>query len=223
MYQSHGIPLEIALEEIRKVHGGVNYTSDIKDEIKIKEDFNIELKKHQELSRTASAGLFKGGLVESGEMTTKYHTATHLLLAALRQLISPNIYQRGSNITAERLRLDFNYDAKLTPEQIKSLEDLVNAKISEDLPVEMTEMSLAEAKKSGAMGIFDSKYGDKVKVYSIGPSTLLRQAQDRSEPPFSREICGGPHVTHTGDLGHFKVAKEESSSSGVRRIKAILE
>ena len=195
----------------------------IKDEIKIKEDFNIELKKHQELSRTASAGLFKGGLVESGEMTTKYHTATHLLLAALRQLISPNIYQRGSNITAERLRLDFNYDAKLTPEQIKSLEDLVNAKISEDLPVEMTEMSLAEAKKSGAMGIFDSKYGDKVKVYSIGPSTLLRQAQDRSEPPFSREICGGPHVTHTGDLGHFKVAKEESSSSGVRRIKAILE
>ncbi|MDO8444028.1 MAG: alanine--tRNA ligase-related protein [bacterium] len=201
LYQSYGLPIEISIEEAK--------SRDIKIDDETVEQFNSLMSKHQDLSRTASAGLFKGGLVESGEMTTKYHTATHLLLAALRQLVSPDIYQRGSNITAERLRLDFNYDQKLTPEQIKSLEDLVNEKISEDLPVEMKEMDLNEAKKSGAMGIFDSKYGDKVKVYSVDS--------------FSREICGGPHVTHTGILGHFKITKEESSSSGVRRIKAVLE
>lgn len=201
LYQSYGLPIEITIEEAKKSGREINNEAI--------EQYNNLMREHQELSRTASAGLFKGGLVESGEMTTKYHTATHLLLAALRQLVSPDIYQRGSNITAERLRLDFNYSEKLTSEQIKSLEDLVNEKIIEDLPVEMTEVSLDEAKKSGAMGIFDSKYGDKVKVYSVGT--------------FSREICGGPHVTHIGDLGHFKITKEESSSSGVRRIKAILE
>ncbi len=201
LYQSYGLPIEITIEEAKKSGREINNEAI--------EQYNNLMREHQRLSRTASAGLFKGGLVESGEMTTKYHTATHLLLAALRQLVSPDIYQRGSNITAERLRLDFNYPERLTPEQIKSLEDLVNAKIAEDLPVEMTEMTLGEAKKAGAMGIFESKYGDKVKVYSIGS--------------FSNEICGGPHVTHTGDLGHFKITKEESSSSGVRRIKAILE
>jgi len=220
LYQSYGLPVEISIEEARKSGRKI-------DDETIKQ-FDDLMQQHQELSRTASAGMFKGGLIEAGEMTTKYHTATHLLLAALRELISPDIYQKGSNITAERLRLDFNYPEKLTVEQIKSLEDLVNEKIKEDLPVTVAEMSVKEAKESGAMGVFDSKYGDKVKVYTIGRDeahSTLRQPADRSgsQEFFSREICGGPHVTHTGELGHFKITKEESSSAGVRRIKAILE
>ena len=222
LYQSYGLPVEISTEEAKRSGREINNEA--------MEQYSNLLKKHQDLSRTASAGMFKGGLVEAGEMTTRYHTATHLLLAALRQLISPDIYQKGSNIIAERLRLDFNYQEKLTPEQIKSLEDLVNEKIAEDLPVTMAEMSVKEAKDSGAMGIFDSKYGDKVKVYTIGGGAHSTRS-DRSGSAFSREICGGPHVTHTGELGpkgapfggHFKITKEESSSAGVRRIKAVLE
>ena len=172
-------------------------------------DFDAEFKKHQELSRTASAGMFKGGLVDASETTIKYHTAAHLMLAALRQILGEQISQKGSNITPERLRFDFSYNQKMTPKEIKQVEDMVNEKIKEDLPVKIEEMSLEEAKTMGATGVFESKYGERVKVYSIGS--------------FSREICGGPHVEHTGVLGKFKIVKEESSSAGIRRIKALLE
>ncbi|MBU2082351.1 alanine--tRNA ligase [Patescibacteria group bacterium] len=172
-------------------------------------DFDAEFKKHQELSRTASAGMFKGGLADASETTIKYHTAAHLMLAALRQILGEQISQKGSNITPERLRFDFSCNQKMTPEEIKQVEDMVNEKIKEDLPVKMEEMSLEEARAAGATGVFESKYGERVKVYSIGS--------------FSREICGGPHVEHTGVLGKFKIVKEESSSAGIRRIKALLE
>jgi alanyl-tRNA synthetase len=139
----------------------------------------------------------------------RLHTAAHLLLAALRQVLSPEVSQKGSNITEERLRFDFNWPEKLSTEQISEVEKIVNEKISDDLPVKMEEMSLEEAKQSGATGVFDDRYGEKVKVYSMDK--------------FSCEICGGPHVEKTGELGKFKIIKEESSSAGVRRIKAILE
>jgi len=173
------------------------------------EEFNRKFKEHQELSRTASAGMFKGGLADTGKQAVKYHTATHLLLAALRQVLGPKVYQRGSNINAERLRFDFSHSQKMTPEQIKKVEDIVNQKIKEDLPVICEETSLEEAKKKGATGVFETKYGEKVKVYGIGK--------------FSKEICGGPHVERTSELGEFKILKEESSAAGVRRIRAILK
>ncbi|MCX6808863.1 MAG: alanine--tRNA ligase [Candidatus Berkelbacteria bacterium] len=201
LYQSFGLPIEIATEEAK--NQGIELSN-----LAI-EQFGNLLKAHQELSRTASAGMFKGGLSEAGEITTKYHTATHLLLAALRQVLGGNVFQKGSNITAERMRFDFSYPDKMTAEQLREVKEIVNQKIEEDLPVQLEEMSFDEAKASGAMGVFESKYGDKVKVYSINS--------------FSREMCGGPHVSHTGELGHFKIVKEEASSAGVRRIKAILE
>jgi len=198
LYQSYGFPLEMT-EELAKEN---NFTVD-------KKEFEEEFKKHQDLSRTASAGAFKGGLQSTGEMEIKYHTATHLLLAALRQLFGSEIYQKGSNITSERLRFDFNYPEKLTPEKLKQVEDLVNEKISEKIPVELTEMSKDEALKVAKVSFDPAKYGDVVKVYKIGD--------------FSIELCGGPHVANIGELGHFKITKEEASSAGVRRIKAILE
>lgn len=201
LYQSFGIPYEIVIEEAER--------NNISIEKNAKEEYENLVKKHQDLSRTASAGMFKGGLAGGGEQETKYHTATHLLLASLREILSQDIIQKGSNITAERLRFDFNYAEKMTDEQIKKVEDLVNEKIAEKLPVEMEEMSIEDAKNCGATGTFGDKYGFKVKVYTMGN--------------FSKEICGGPHVKNTGELGHFKITKEESSSAGVRRIKAILE
>lgn len=198
LYQSYGFPLEMT-EELAKE----------KDFAVDKKEFEEEFKKHQNLSRTASAGAFKGGLQSTGEMEIKYHTATHLLLAALRQLFGEDIYQRGSNITSERLRFDFNYPEKLTSEQLKQIEDLVNEKIQQNLPVEMTEMSKDEALKAAKVSFDPSKYGDVVKVYKISD--------------FSIELCGGPHVANIGELGHFKITKEEASSAGVRRIKAVLE
>ena len=198
LYQSYGFPLKMT-EELAK-----------ENNIKIdKKEFESAFKRHQELSRTASAGMFKGGLASGGDQETKYHTATHLLLAALRKVLGENIVQKGSNITSERLRFDFSHPEKLTPEQLKQVENLVNEQIKKDLPVEMKEMELEDAKKCGAIGEFGEKYGLKVKVYFMGE--------------FSKEICGGPHVKHTGELGHFKIIKEESSSAGVRRIKAVLE
>ncbi|OQA29153.1 MAG: Alanine--tRNA ligase [Chloroflexi bacterium ADurb.Bin344] len=173
------------------------------------EQFNNELKAHQDLSRTASAGMFKGGLADDKEATARLHTAAHLMLAALREVLGDHVLQKGSNITAERLRFDFSHPEKMTPEQISEVEDLVNEQISKNIPIDMEEMSLDDAKSCGAMGVFEAKYGDKVKVYTVGD--------------FSREICGGPHAENTGDLGHFKILKEESSSAGVRRIKAVLE
>ena len=199
LYSTYGFPFELILD-IAKEN---NIEVDI-------DGFNKKKIAHQELSRTASAGMFKGGLADASEQTIKYHTATHLLLAALRKVLGDNnIVQRGSNITSERMRFDFSHPQKMTDDEIKKVEDLVNEKIQKNLPVICEEMIVDEAKKSGATGVFESKYREKVKVYSIGG--------------FSREICGGPHVKATGELGHFKIIKEEAVSAGVRRIKAILK
>jgi alanyl-tRNA synthetase len=199
LFQSYGFPIEMTIE-LAKEKG-----------IKVdKEGFEKELKKHQKLSRTASAGKFKSGLADNSEQTTKLHTASHLLNEALREVLKDkNISQRGSNITPERLRFDFNFNRKLTDEEKEEIENLINEKIKESIPVKLQEMSIQEAKELGAHGMFDDKYGDKVKVYKIGN--------------FSKEICAGPHVQNTSELGTFKIKKEGSSSSGVRRIKAILE
>ncbi len=198
LYDTFGFPVELT-EEMAKERG---YTVDM-------QGYEKAAREHQELARTTSAGQFKGGLAaDGGENTVRLHTATHLLQAALQKIVSPDIHQRGSNITSERLRFDFNCDHKLTPEELKKVEDYVNDIIQKDVPVVCQEMSLEEAKKSGAMGIFESKYGDRVKVYRAGE--------------FSQEICGGPHVKSTGEIGSFKIIKEEASSSGVRRIKAIV-
>lgn len=209
LYQSYGFPLEIT-EELAKEKG---MTVD-------KDGFAIELEKHQNLSRTASAGKFKGGLADSSEETTRLHTAAHLLLAALRKVLGDHIYQKGSNITAERLRFDFSHSEKMSPEQITKVEELVNLAIEKKLNVACEELSLEQAKNTGAMGVFESKYGERVKVYTVG----LGDDSDTSkwQDVASREICGGPHVKNTEELGKFKIQKEESSSSGVRRIKAVL-
>ena len=197
LYDTYGFPIELT-EELAKDHG---LTVDM-------EGFKQKFKEHQEKSRTAATGSFKGGLQSTGEMEVKYHTATHLLNAALKLVIGPEVHQRGSNITAERLRFDFNCDHKLTPEEKQQTEEIVNQWIAEDLPVSYETMSKDQALKSGAECMFIEKYPDEVKVYSIGE--------------ISKELCGGPHVEHTGVLGKFKIKKEESSSAGVRRIKAIL-
>ncbi|MBU2219780.1 hypothetical protein KJ665_01380, partial [Patescibacteria group bacterium] len=224
LYSTYGFPIEMSLEEIKKLYQEYNQKQVVNtvelskdDEDRILQQFHEALKKHQELSRTASAGMFKGGLADASEATVRYHTAAHLMLAALRQVLGENVVQKGSNITPERLRFDFSHSEKMTPEQIKQVEDIVNEQIKKDLPVSFEEMTLEEAKAKGAMGVFESKYGEKVKVYTVGDSST------GSEPPFSREICGGPHVERTGVLGKFKITKEESSSAGVRRIKAVLE
>ena len=199
LYQSYGFPVELIEEECEK--GKIKF---------LIENFYEEQKKHQELSRTAAAGRFKSGLADHSEATTKLHTSAHLLLASLRQILNDkNINQKGSNITPERLRLDFSFPRKLSDEEIKKVEELVNEKIRESIPVKREEMSLDEARKKGALGIFEEKYGDRVSVYTIGN--------------FSKEICTGPHVKNTKDIGKFKIIKEESSSSGVRRIKGIVE
>ncbi len=198
LYQTYGFPLEMT-EELAKEKG-----------VEIdQKGFEEEFEKHQKLSQTASAGMFKGGLRDSGEETTKLHTAAHLMLAGLRKVLGDHVIQKGSNITAERLRFDFSHPEKMTQEQIKAVEDFVNEAINQKLDVVCEEMTLDEARAQNAMGIFESKYGEKVKVYSIGE--------------ISKEICGGPHVKNIGELGHFKIQKEESSSAGVRRIKAVLE
>ncbi len=206
LYQTYGFPLEMSLEELQKMK--IDFDTE-----KIKKEFKEEEKKHQELSRTASAGKFKGGLANAKEETIKLHTAAHLLLASLKKVLGNHVEQRGSNITAERLRFDFSHNQKLTDEEKEKVENLVNDAIQKKLDVKMEEMSLEEAKKQGATGIFESKYGEKVKVYTIG----------EGENMVSKEICGGPHVKNTRELGKFKIKKEQSSSAGVRRIKAILE
>jgi alanyl-tRNA synthetase len=199
LYQSYGFPIEIT-EELAKEKG-------IKVDLR---GFEREDKKHQELSRTASAGVFKSGLADDSELTTRLHTATHLLNQALREVLGKkDIFQKGSNINSERARFDFTFDRKLTSEELKKIEDLVNEVIRKNLDIVCEEMSVEEAKKRGAQGVFDSKYGEKVKVYSVGN--------------FSKEICAGPHVKNTSEIGKFKILKEESSSAGVRRIKAVVE
>ncbi len=198
LYDTFGFPLELT-KELAKEKG-----LDV-DEEGYKEAF----KNHQEKSKMGGDKVFKGGLADTGENTVKLHTAVHLLNSALKHIVSPDVNQKGSNITSERLRFDFNCDHKLTDEEKKKIEDYVNDCIKQDIPVVCKEMSLDDAKKLGAVGVFENKYGDKVKVYIIGDK--------------STEICGGPHVKHTGELHHFKIVKEESSSAGVRRIKAILD
>ena len=162
---------------------------------------------HQELSRQGAQQKFRGGLVDNAEETIALHTATHLLHKALKIVLGEHVHQKGSNITKERLRFDFSHGQKMTPEEIQKVEDIVNAVIEQGLQVECNEMLLEEAEKIGAEGLFTEKYGEIVKVYMIGN--------------FSKEICGGPHVSSTADLGHFKIVKEESVASGVRRIKAV--
>lgn len=206
LQDTYGFPMELSVEEA--------YREDIKLSENWREEFNAALEEQRNRSKTASKGMFKGGLEDHGEMSTKYHTATHLLLAAIQKLINPESYQRGSNITAERMRLDFACDHKLEKEELQKLEDQVNEWIQADLPVVHDEYDKEYARNElKAHGSFWDKYPEKLTVYTIGDW----------DNPTSREVCGGPHVEHTGVLGHFKIQKEEASSAGVRRIKAILE
>lgn len=206
LQDTYGFPLELSVEEA--------YREDIQLSENWRAEFDAALAEQRNRSKTASKGMFKGGLEDHGEQTTKYHTATHLLLAALQKHIDANIGQQGSNITAERVRFDFNLDHKMTPEEIAKVEAQVNEWIEADLPVVHDEYDKAYARDTlKAHGQFWDKYPEKLTVYTIGDP----------DAPVSREVCGGPHVEHTGVLGHFKIKKEESSSAGVRRIKAILE
>ncbi|MBR2659008.1 alanine--tRNA ligase [Candidatus Saccharibacteria bacterium] len=206
LQDTYGFPFEVSVEEAYRQN--ITLSKDYKAE------FDAALAEQRERSKTASKGMFKGGLEDHGEMSTKYHTATHLTLAALKKLVDGDIHQQGSNITPERMRLDFNLDRKLTPEEKQAVEGQVNAWIADDLPVVFDTYDKEYARDTlGAEGQFWDKYDDSVKVYTIGDF----------DAPVSREICGGPHVEHTGVLGHFRIKKEESSSAGVRRIKAVLE
>jgi alanyl-tRNA synthetase len=198
LYDTYGFPIEITTE-LAAEHG---MTVDVKG-------FDEAFAKHQELSKAGADKTFKGGLADHSEMTTALHTATHLMHKALQIVLGPHARQKGSNITPERLRFDFSHDAKMTPEQIAEVEKIVNEQIARDLPVTMSMMKLDEAKAQGAMALFGEKYEEMVKVYRIGD--------------FSLEVCGGPHVEHTKTLGHFHIQKEEASSAGVRRIRAVLE
>ena len=198
LYETYGFPPEMTVELAKEQNIKVDM-----------ENFDKLFKEHQDKSRLGSEQKFKGGLASQGEQETKYHTATHLLNAALKVVLGDHVHQKGSNITTERLRFDFSHDAKMTDEEKKKVEDLVNEYIKMDIPVERLEMKKEEALKMGAEAMFLDKYGDIVTVYKIGDVSV--------------ELCGGPHVARTGELGHFKIKKEEASSAGVRRIKAILE
>ncbi len=202
LYDTYGFPLEITEELAKEKSLSVD-----------KAGFDEAFKAHQALSRVGAEQKFAGGLADHSEIVTKYHTATHLLHAALIKVLGLNATQRGSNITHERLRFDFAHMQKTTPEEIQEIEKIVNTAIEKDYPIVCEEMTLDEAKKRGAIGLFGHKYGEKIKVYTVGHP---------GEVPFSSEVCGGPHVSHTKLLGHFKIVKEEAVSAGVRRIKAIL-
>ena len=203
LFSTYGFPIDMT-KELAKGKG-----------ISVDEDgFDKEFKKHQELSRSGAEQKFKGGLANTDEMSVKYHTATHLLNQALRDVLGDHVSQKGSNITSERLRFDFSHGEKLTDEEKKRVEDIINQKITSALPVSHKDVSLEEAKEMGAIGVFGDKYGDTVRVYQIG---------SENTSVFSLEICGGPHVENTSLLGHFRIKKEQASSAGVRRIKAVLE
>ncbi len=198
LYDTYGYPLELTAE-LAAEHG---FTVD-------EAGFNVAFEKHQEISRSGASQQFKGGLADHSERTTALHTATHLLHQALRMVLGDHVGQKGSNITVDRLRFDFTHPAAMTAEEIAKVEEIVNEQIKRDLPITCTTMSLKEAQEAGAIALFEGRYDEQVKVYSAGD--------------FSKEVCGGPHVEHTGQLGHFKIAKEQSSSAGVRRIRATLE
>ncbi|MFH1790082.1 MAG: alanine--tRNA ligase [bacterium] len=211
LYQSYGFPLEMTVEMANEKGIKVN-----------KKEFEEEMEKHQNLSRLGANEKFKGGLADESEISKKYHTATHLLHATLRKVLGNHVEQRGSNINAQRLRFDFSHPEKMTEDQKKEVEDLVNAVIKHDYVVSQKEMTIEEAKDKNAIGLFDEKYSNRVKVYSIGNEDADPVAEVGSLA-FSREICGGPHVKKTGLLGKFEIVKEKASSAGVRRIKAILK
>ena len=198
LYDTYGFPIELTLELAAENGLTVN-----------RAEFDEAFKKHQELSRASTEGSFKGGLAEQSEITTRYHTATHLLQQALKMVLGDHVAQKGSNITAERLRFDFSHPEPMTPEQLQRVQEIVNQQIARDLPVTMEILPLEQAKASGATALFGEKYDALVKVYTMGD--------------FSKEVCGGPHVERTGLLGKFIIQKEQSSSAGVRRIKAVLE
>jgi alanyl-tRNA synthetase len=198
LYDTYGFPIELT-EELAREHG---MSVD-------RPGFDEAFAKHQELSKAGAEKVFKGGLADNSEMTTRLHTATHLLHTALRKVLGDHVAQKGSNITVERLRFDFVHPSPMTEEQVRKVEAIVNEQIRRDLPVTMETMTIEEARAAGAIALFGEKYGEKVKVYTVGD--------------FSKEVCGGPHVEHTGVLGKFTIQKEQSSSAGVRRIRAVLE
>lgn len=199
LYDTYGFPIEMTVELAKEKGLKVNI-----------DDFNKAFAEHQQKSHAGAEQKFKGGLADHSEATARLHTATHLMHRALKEVLhDDNANQKGSNITEERLRFDFTFPRALTPEEIKEVEDKVNEAIKADVPVVCEEMTVEEAKEQGAVGLFTAKYGEKVKVYTMGK--------------YSKEICGGPHASHTGELGHFRIVKEQSSSAGVRRIKAVLE
>ena len=203
LYETYGYPLELT-QELGAENG---FTVDV-------EGFKEAERKHQEASKTAEAGKAKGGIAEQSDAATKYHTATHLLQQALTEVLGDEVAQKGSNINSERMRFDFTFSRPMTKEEIQKVEDIVNENISEDLPVTMRVMSLDEAKAEGARALFTNKYGESVKVYTVG--------RDPKTDWFSKEVCGGPHVQHTAQIGKFKIEKEQSSSAGVRRIRATI-
>lgn len=209
LYQSYGIPYEISREIFLGI--GVRLTEEKEKE------FEEKLKKHREESRIASAGMFKGGLADASQEVTKLHTATHLLHASLRKILGETVSQKGSNITNERLRFDFSHPQKLTEDELGKVESLINEQIQKDLPVTFETMTLSQAKNAGALHFFAEKYGDKVKVYSIGS---VSHGALGDTLPFSREICGGPHVKNIGSIGHVRIIKQEKIASGVVRIYA---
>jgi len=206
LFDTYGFPPELSVEEAGA--SGIAVDPDWQA------SYDGLMAEQRERSRTAAAGMFKGGLSDHSEATTRLHTATHLLYKALRLVLGDHVVQRGSNITPERLRFDFSHPAKMTPEQVAEVEAIVNANIERDWPMVVAEMTPDEAFSTGALGAFGDKYGDTVSVYTAG---------DPGGEWYSREICGGPHVSRTGVLGRFRIVKEESSSSGVRRVRAVLE
>ena len=198
LYDTFGFPIEFT-EEMAHENG---LTVDV-------DGFKAAFVEHQKKSQAGAEQRFKGGLADASEATARLHTATHLLQAALRKVLGDDVAQRGSNITPERLRFDFSFERKVAPDELKEVERLVNEAIVADAPITCVEMTVDEARAEGAIGLFGDRYGERVKVYTMGE--------------FSKEICGGPHAAHTGELGTFKIKKEEASSAGVRRIKAVLE
>lgn len=213
-YQTYGVPPDLAEDIIKELNLDYDRVS-----------FEKASSKHQEKSRSASAGMFKGGLADQSEVVTKYHTATHLLHQALRDVLGPEVFQKGSNITSERLRFDFSFNRKVTPEEIKKVEEIINDKIKQDLKVDHLILDLEAAKKMNAIGLFGEKYAEKVSVYGVGKGVNLDpdslDTRDRTGY-YSLEFCGGPHVSHTNEIGEVKIDKEESVSAGVRRIRATL-
>jgi len=217
LYQTFGLPFEVFTDLLQKT-----FSEQAFDENELTRSYDTIFEEHQALSRQGADKKFKGGLADHSDMSVKYHTATHLLHAAVLELLSPDAFQKGSNITPERLRFDFAYDKKITDDEIKAIEDLVNAAIKKDYPVSFQMLSVEDARAKGAIGLFDASYDEKVKVYTIGDPDVSMKA-DVNHPTFSQEFCGGPHVEHTGVLGTFKITKEEAVSAGIRRIRAILE